>query len=113
MRIFEITNPEEQLGLLRLIIDNTWSAIASQAEQHRQSTTPRSATSKPKLTANVIRKTKLMSLSPAKLEKMKPSSALSNSGNKPAATLQSFPLSNPQFYQQFLKPGFKSMQAAR
>lgn len=32
MRIYEITNPEEQLGLLRVIIDNTWSAIKQQAD---------------------------------------------------------------------------------
>jgi hypothetical protein len=31
MKIKEVTNPEEQLGLLRVIIDNTWSAIKQQA----------------------------------------------------------------------------------
>ena len=36
MRIFEIANAEEQLGLLRVIIDNTWTAIARQAELQRQ-----------------------------------------------------------------------------
>lgn len=36
MRIFEIANAEEQLGLLRVIIDNTWTAIAQQAERQRQ-----------------------------------------------------------------------------
>lgn len=35
MRIFEVTNPEEQLGLLKLIIDNTWSAIQQQADEQR------------------------------------------------------------------------------
>jgi hypothetical protein len=34
MKIKEVTNPEEQLGLLRLIIDNTWSAIKQQADAH-------------------------------------------------------------------------------
>jgi hypothetical protein len=32
MKIKEVTNPEEQLGLLRVIIDNTWSAIKQQAD---------------------------------------------------------------------------------
>jgi hypothetical protein len=35
MKIYEITNPEEQLGLLRIIIDNTWSAIKQQADTNR------------------------------------------------------------------------------
>lgn len=32
MRIHEITNPEDQLALLKLIMNNTWSAIASQVQ---------------------------------------------------------------------------------
>jgi hypothetical protein len=32
MKVKEVTNPEEQLGLLRVIIDNTWSAIKQQAD---------------------------------------------------------------------------------
>ena len=32
MKIKEVTNPEEQLGLLRVIIDNTWAAIKQQAD---------------------------------------------------------------------------------
>lgn len=35
MRIHEIADAEAQLGLLRTIIDNTWTAIAQQAEQQR------------------------------------------------------------------------------
>lgn len=34
MKIKEVTNPEEQLGLLRVIIDNTWTAIKQQADAH-------------------------------------------------------------------------------
>ncbi len=34
MKIKEVTNPEEQLGLLRVIIDNTWAAIKQQADAH-------------------------------------------------------------------------------
>jgi hypothetical protein len=35
MRILEIANAEDQLALLRVIIDNTWTAIAQQVEQQR------------------------------------------------------------------------------
>jgi hypothetical protein len=37
MRFVEFADAEAQLGLLRLIIDNTWTAIAQQAEQQRRS----------------------------------------------------------------------------
>jgi hypothetical protein len=30
LRIYEITNPEEQLALLKMIMDNTWAAISRQ-----------------------------------------------------------------------------------
>jgi len=36
MRLREFTNAEEQLELLRVIIDNTWSAIAKQAAEQRK-----------------------------------------------------------------------------
>ena len=32
MRIYEITDAQGQLELLRTVIDNTWTAIAQQAE---------------------------------------------------------------------------------
>jgi hypothetical protein len=35
MRIYEIANAEDQLVLLRVIIDNTWNAIAQQAERQK------------------------------------------------------------------------------
>ena len=39
MRMDEIASAEEQLGLLRLIIDNTWTAIKQQADaEARQKT---------------------------------------------------------------------------
>lgn len=54
MRIFEIANAEEQLGLLRVIIDNTWTAIAQQAERQRQEQLKQQAKAKksPKKVAN-------------------------------------------------------------
>jgi hypothetical protein len=36
MRLHEFANAEEQLGLLRIIIDNTWSAVAQQAAEKKQ-----------------------------------------------------------------------------
>lgn len=36
MRLREFTNAEEQLELLRVIIDNTWAAIAKQAAEQRK-----------------------------------------------------------------------------
>ena len=36
MRLHEFANAEAQLGLLRTILDNTWSAIAQQAEQQKR-----------------------------------------------------------------------------
>jgi hypothetical protein len=36
MRLREFANAEEQLELLRVIIDNTWSAIAKQAAEQRK-----------------------------------------------------------------------------
>jgi hypothetical protein len=32
MKMFEVTNAQDQLALLRLIIDNTWTAIKQQAD---------------------------------------------------------------------------------
>ena len=34
MKVKEVTNPEEQLALLRVIIDNTWGAIKQQADTY-------------------------------------------------------------------------------
>jgi hypothetical protein len=52
MKIKEVTNPEEQLGLLRVIIDNTWSAIKqhadTQARQKAAQSIPKSKAKSPK-----------------------------------------------------------------
>ena len=53
MRLYEFTNAEEQLGLLRIIIDNTWTAIAQQAKQKKDAEAQRKAQAK-----SVPRKTK-------------------------------------------------------
>jgi hypothetical protein len=46
MRISEITDAQGQLELLRTVIDNTWSAIAQQAEQEKRAEAERKAQAK-------------------------------------------------------------------
>jgi len=46
MRIMEIANAEEQLALLRLIMDKTWDAVAVQVEQQKQADSERKAQAK-------------------------------------------------------------------
>jgi hypothetical protein len=46
MRINEITDAQGQLELLRTVIDNTWTAIAQQAEQEKRAETERKAQAK-------------------------------------------------------------------
>lgn len=46
MRLYEFTNAEEQLGLLRVIIDNTWTAIAQQAKQQKNAEAQRKVQAK-------------------------------------------------------------------
>ena len=46
MRFFEFADGEAQLGLLRTIIDNTWAAIAKQAEEQKKAEAQRKATAK-------------------------------------------------------------------
>jgi hypothetical protein len=46
MRIHEITDAQGQLELLRTVIDNTWTAIAQQAEQEKRLQAERKAKTK-------------------------------------------------------------------
>ena len=46
MRINEITDAQGQLELLRTVIDNTWTAIAQQAEQEKRAEVERKAQAK-------------------------------------------------------------------
>jgi hypothetical protein len=43
MRFYEFADAEAQLGLLRTIIDNTWAAIAKQAEEQKKAEAERKA----------------------------------------------------------------------
>jgi len=47
MRLYEFTNAQEQLALLRVIVDNTWQAIDQEAAQQARVAAQRAA-SKPK-----------------------------------------------------------------
>jgi len=46
MRLYEFADAEAQLGLLRIIIDNTWAAIAQQAAQQKREDAERKAQAK-------------------------------------------------------------------
>ena len=46
MRLYEFANAEEQLALLRKIIDNTWTAIAQQAAEQQRAAAQRKAQAK-------------------------------------------------------------------
>ena len=48
MRIDEFASAEEQLALWKLVSDNVWTAIATQAEQERRFKAEKAARSKPK-----------------------------------------------------------------
>ena len=54
MRINEIANAQEQLELLRLIIDNTWSAVKQQADMQARQPASKPV-SKPKAPKQAIR----------------------------------------------------------
>ena len=86
MRISEITDAQGQLELLRTVIDNTWTAIAQQAEQERRAEAERKAQAKLKPRSHKAVKAPYAS-PPPPLKKPKPLTA-----NKP--TLNST-LANP------------------
>lgn len=46
MRLYEFANAEEQLALLRTIIDNTWTAIAQQAAEQQRAEAQRKSQAK-------------------------------------------------------------------
>lgn len=43
MRLYEIASAEEQMALLKLIMDNTWQALVTQARQQAQQTAKKRA----------------------------------------------------------------------
>ena len=55
MRINEIADAQEQLALLRLIIDNTWTAIKQQADLQARQQAAKPPITKPKAPKQAIR----------------------------------------------------------
>jgi hypothetical protein len=49
MKIKEVTNAQDQLDLLRVIIDNTWSAIKQQADTEARQRAAKAVKTKPKV----------------------------------------------------------------
>jgi hypothetical protein len=79
MRINEITDAQGQLELLRTVIDNTWGAIAQQAEQEKRAEAERKAQAKLKPRSRKAVKAPYAS-PPPPLKKPKPLTA-----NKPTS----------------------------
>ncbi len=104
MRINEITDAQGQLELLRTVIDNTWTAIAQQAEQERRAEAERKAKAKLKPRSRKAVKAPYAS-PPPPLKKPKPLTAnkptLNPSLANPNAdnTIKPMPSLNPTYTQ--------------
>ena len=105
MRISEITDAQGQLELLRTVIDNTWTAIAQQAEQERRAEAERKAQAKLKPRAKKSGKGKSIRIpSPPLPPNKKPQAPLAKQPpsplNKPNPNafnaIQPLPSTNPQ-----------------
>ena len=84
MRLYEIADAQAQLALLRIIIDNTWTAIAQQAEQERRADAERKAKAKLKPRAKKSgRSTSIRMPSPPPLQPNKPQVALAKQPPSP------------------------------
>jgi hypothetical protein len=105
MRFYEFADAEAQLGLLRTIIDNTWTAIAQQAEQKRRADAERKAQAKLKpRTKKSSKGASLRLATPVTPPPKKPQAALPQqpppAQSKPtpntSSTLKPLPSANPQ-----------------
>ena len=105
MRISEITDAQGQLELLRTVIDNTWTAIAQQAEQEKRAEAERKAQTKLKPRAKKSGKGKSIRIpSPPLPPNKKPQAPLAKQPpsplNKPNPNafnaVQPLPSTNPQ-----------------
>ena len=105
MRISEITDAQGQLELLRTVIDNTWTAIAQQAEQEKRAEAERKAQAKLKPRAKKSGKGKSIRIpSPPLPPNKKPQAPLAKQPpsplNKPNPNalnaVQPLPSTNPQ-----------------
>ena len=109
MRIYEFADAESQLALLRTIIDNTWTAIAQQAEQQKRVDAERKAQAKLKPRAKKSSKgTSIRIPTPPPPPNKKPQAALAKQPpsplNKPYPNalnaVKPLPPTNPQLKQQ-------------
>jgi hypothetical protein len=109
MRLHEFANAEEQLALLRTILDNTWSAIAQQAEQEKRADAERKAQAKLKPRAKKSSKGTSIRIPtpppptpikpPAPIDKQ-PTPASSKPNPNFISTPKDIPSTNPQLKQQ-------------
>ena len=109
MRLHEFANAEEQLALLRTILDNTWSAIAQQAEQQKRVDAERKAQAKLKPRAKKSSKgTSIRIPTPPPPPTKKPQAALAKQPPSPLNNpnpnafnaVKPLPPTNPQLKQQ-------------
>jgi hypothetical protein len=98
MRFFEFADAEAQLGLLRTIIDNTWTAIAKQAGEQKRAEVQRKANAKlkPRKRKGGMGKAIKKPLSPPPPTKPKPPSPQPPTKPKPPSPLPSPKPINPQ-----------------
>ena len=82
MRFYEFADAEAQLGLLKVIIDNTWSAIAQQAAAEKQANDQRRAQAKFKRGPKSPQRRNTAAKRPAPTPKAPPAKT---AGNAPAA----------------------------
>ena len=109
MRLNEFADAEAQLALLRIIIDNTWTAIAQQAEQQKRVNAERKAQAKLKPRAKKSSKGRSIRIpSPPLAPTKKPQAPLAKQPpsplNKPNPNalnaVKLLPPTNPQLKQQ-------------
>jgi hypothetical protein len=104
MRIYEITDAQGQLELLRTVIDNTWGAIAQQAEQEKRAEAERKAKAKLKPRSRKAVKAPYASPSPP-LKKPQPLTANNSTPNPTQAspnadnTIKPMPSLHPSYTQ--------------
>ena len=108
MRISEITDAQGQLELLRTVIDNTWTAIAQQAEQEKRAEVERKAQAKLKPRVKKSSKGKSIRIPSPPLPPNKkpqaplakqPPSALNKPNPNALNAVQPLPSTNPQLNQ--------------
>ena len=105
MRLNEFADAQAQLDLLRIIIDNTWSAIAQQAEEQKRAEAERKAqaklipkskkTSKASITRTPITASIKIKKMDDRLMKQQPPAVLKLDPNASKA-VKPLPLTNPQ-----------------